>query len=119
MSGLFCGTKGLMAVAGGAIGAVATLGFGRLAQMLRPTAVGAVREGYALKEWATGKFDVVKRSVDSLMEEAIQDYERKKETSADKSRMEKDLLEKIDKVIQERLSRIQAERTKEEELGGG
>jgi hypothetical protein len=112
MSGIFCVTRGLLLVAGGALGAVATLG---LAKKVRPAAVGTVREGYALKEWVAGKFGRVKGEIDSLIDDAVREYRTKKEAGANTADVEKELLEKIDKLIQERLSRMPAEKGEEED----
>lgn len=105
MSGVFCLTRGLLVAAGGALGAVATLG---LARKIRPAAVDTVREGYALKEWVSEKFGRVKGDIDSLIDEAVREYRTKKEAGANTADVEKELLEKIDKLIQERLARMPA-----------
>lgn len=111
MSGIFHVTRGLLLMAGGALGAAATLG---LAKKVRPAAVEAVREGYALKEWAAGKFGKVKGEVDSLIDEAVREYRTKKEAGADTADIEKELLEKIDRLIQKRLSKLPAGKGKED-----
>jgi hypothetical protein len=110
MSGLFIGTRSLWLLAGGALGALGALGIDRLTRKVRPAAVGLVKEGYAFKEWFTGKYEKVKEDFEDILAEAVYEYERDQERAADATQREKALLEKIEKIVEARLAQMEAEK---------
>ncbi|MBZ0157819.1 MAG: hypothetical protein K8I29_16610, partial [Alphaproteobacteria bacterium] len=57
MSGYFISKRSVWLAAGGALGALAAIGIGKVSQKVRPAVVGAVKEGYAFKEWAASKIE--------------------------------------------------------------
>lgn len=74
MGGIHIGRKDLWLVAGGALGALALLGLGKASKKVRPAAVGAVREGYAFKEWLAGKAEKLKEDVEDIVAEGVHQY---------------------------------------------
>lgn len=106
MGGIHIGRKDLWLVAGGALGALALLGLGKASKKVRPAAVGAVREGYAFKEWLAGKAEKLKEDVEDIVAEGVHQYHQDSAATADTVRKEKDILEKIEKVVEEKLARV-------------
>ncbi len=106
--GLHVGKKDLWLLAGGALGALAFLGLGKAARTVRPAAVGAVKEGYAFKEWLAGKAEKLKEDVEDIVAEGVHQYREDLTASADAVKREKDVLEKIEKVVEEKLARMRA-----------
>ena len=109
MEGVHLKKRDLWLVAGGALGALAALGLGRLSTKVRPAAVGAVREGYAFKEWLAGKAEKVKEDVEDIVAEGVHQYQSDLAATADTVKREKDILEKIEKVVEEKLAKIKPE----------
>lgn len=109
-AGIHFSKKDLYMAAGGAAGVLALLGLGRFAGRMRPLAVGAVREGYAFKEWVAGKVETVKEDVEDIVAEGVHRYREDVETAADTVRREKDILEKVGKLVEDRLARLNVEK---------
>lgn len=109
MDGLHLKKRDLWLVAGGAFGAIAALGLGRFSSKVRPAAVGAVREGYAFKEWVAGKAEKVKEDVEDIVAEGVHQYHSNLAATADSVRREKDILEKIEKMVEEKLAKMKTE----------
>lgn len=103
------GKKDIWLVAGGALGALAVLGLGKVSKKVRPAAVGAVREGYAFKEWLAGKAEKMKEDVEDIVAEGVHQYKQDVTAAADTVKKEKDILEKIEKMVDAKLSRMKAE----------
>ncbi len=108
--GLHIGKKDLWLVAGGALGALALLGLGKASKKVRPAAVGAVREGYAFKEWLAGKAEKLKEDVEDIVAEGVHQYQQDLGATADTVKREKDILEKIEKVVEEKLAKMKPEK---------
>lgn len=104
--GLHVGKKDLWMLAGGALGALAFLGLSKASQKVRPAAVGVVKEGYAFKEWVAGKAEKIKEDVEDIMAEGVHQYQEDLSASADAVQREKTILEKIEKVVEEKLARM-------------
>lgn len=104
--GIHIGKQDLWMLAGGALGVLALLGFGKVSQKIRPVAVGAVKEGYAFKEWVTGKAERLKEDVEDIVAEGVHQYQSNLTSTADAVKREKDILEKIEKVVEAKLARM-------------
>ncbi len=109
MEGLHLKKRDLWLVAGGALGALAALGLGKMSTKVRPAAVGAVREGYAFKEWLAGKAEKVKEDVEDIVAEGVHQYHSNLSATADSVKREKDILEKIEKMVEDKLAKIKPE----------
>jgi len=70
MSGYFINKRSLWFMAGGALGALAVIGFGKLSKKIRPAAVGAVKEGYSFSEWLMAKCEKAKEDIEDIVAEA-------------------------------------------------
>lgn len=89
---------------GGALGALAVLGAGRLFGKARPAVVGAVKEAYAFKEWAAGKYEKAGEDVEDIVAEAKFAYQRDLEGAAEAVKREKDVLTRIEELLQKKTS---------------
>ena len=105
VGGIHIRKQDLWMVAGGALGALALLGLGRATQKIRPAAVGAVKEGYAFKEWVTGKAERFKEDIEDIVAEGAHQYQEELTASADAVKREKEILEKIEKVVEKKLAK--------------
>lgn len=109
VEGVHLKKRDLWLVAGGALGALAALGLGKLSGKVRPAAVGAVREGYAFKEWLAGKAEKVKEDVEDIVAEGVHQYHSGLTATADTVKREKDILKKIEKMVEEKLAKMKPE----------
>jgi len=109
VEGIHVKKRDLWLVAGGALGALAALGLGKLTGKARPAAVSAVREGYAFKEWLAGKAEKVKEDVEDIVAEGVHQYQKDLAATAETVKREKDILGKIEKVVEEKLSKMKPE----------
>lgn len=109
MDGIHLKKRDLWLVAGGALGALAMLGLGKVSKKVRPAAVGAVREGYAFKEWLAGKAEKAKEDVEDIVAEGVYQYKTDLAATADSVQREKTILEKIEKVVEEKLAKMKPE----------
>ena len=107
VGGIHIGKQDLWMLAGGALGALALLGLGKASQKIRPVAVGAVKEGYAFKEWVTGKAEKLKEDVEDIVAEGVHLYQEDLTSTADAVKREKDILEKI---VEEKLSKTKSKK---------
>ena len=106
IGGIHIAKKDLWWLAGGAVGALAFLGLSKASHKVRPVAVGAVKEGYAFKEWVAGKAEKLKEDVEDIVAEGVHQYQEELTSTADAVKREKDILEKIEKVVEEKLARM-------------
>jgi len=106
MDGIHIGKRDLWLLAGGALGALAALGLGKATKKIRPVAVGAVREGYAFKEWMAGKSEKMKEDFEDIVAEGVHQYQQDLAAEADTVKREKDILEKIEKMVEEKLAKV-------------
>ncbi len=109
VEGIHVKKRDLWLVAGGVLGALAALGLGKLTGKARPAAVSAVREGYAFKEWLAGKAEKVKEDVEDIVAEGVHQYQKDLAATAETVKREKDILEKIEKVVEEKMSKMKPE----------
>ena len=100
------GKQNLWFLAGGALGALAAFGLGKAKNKIRPAAVGAVREGYAFKEWLTGKAEQFKEDVEDIVAEGIYQYRQDVNDASDQLKREKDILEKVEKIVEAKLAKM-------------
>ena len=114
LDGFHMRKRDLWLVAGGALGALAALGLGKISGKVRPAAVGAVREGYAFKEWLAGKAEKAKEDMEDIYAEGVHQYHSGLSASSESVKREKDILEKIERMIEEKLAKM-----KPEQQGGG
>jgi hypothetical protein len=110
MGGINIGKRDLWLLAGGALGALAALGLGKATKKIRPVAVGAVREGYAFKEWIAGKAEKLKEDMEDIVAEGVHEYQQDLATAADNVKREKEVLEKIEKMVEEKLAKMKPEK---------
>lgn len=103
--GIFISKKSLWLVAGGALGTLAAMGIGKASKKIRPTIVGAVKEGYAFKEWAAGKIETVKEDVEDIIAEAKHAYHKDIEATEEAVKKEKEILEKVEKAVEKKAQR--------------
>ena len=109
MEGLHLKKRDLWLVAGGALGAIAALGLGKLSAKARPAAVGAVREGYAFKEWLAGKAEKAKEDVEDIVAEGVHQYHSNLAATSESVQREKGILEKIEKLVDSKLAKMKSE----------
>lgn len=108
VGGIHIDKKDLWMMAGGALGVLALMGLGKASQKIRPAAVGAVKEGYAFKEWLAGKAEKIKEDVEDIVAEGVHQYQEDLTSTADAVKREKDILEKIEKIVEEKLSKARS-----------
>ena len=108
VGGIHIGKKDLWMMAGGALGVLTMMGIGKASQKIRPAAVGAVKEGYAFKEWLAGKAEKVKEDVEDIIAEGVHQYQEDLTSTADTVKREKDILEKIEKIVEEKLGKTKS-----------
>ena len=113
LDGLHLSKRTLWMVAGGATGAMAFLGLGKVFGLVRPAAVCALKEGYGFKEWLAGKLERAKEDIQDVVAEAVFSYHEDVAATAETVKREKEILEKVEKVLEERMLRPQAEKKDE------
>lgn len=91
--------------AGGALGALAALALGKASKKVRPAVVGAVKEGYAFKEWVAGKVESCKEDAEDILAEAKHAYYKDLEASAESIEKEKELLKKAEEAVAKKMAR--------------
>ena len=105
MDGLHISKRALWSIAGGALGALALPALGRVFEHARPVVVGVVKESYGFKECMAGKLERAKEDVQDIMAEAAYKYQQDQNTTADSAKREKELLDKIEKLVEARLAK--------------
>jgi hypothetical protein len=108
--GIFISKKSLWLMAGGAVGALAAIAFGKASKKIKPALVGAVKEGYAFKEWAAGKIDRVKEDVEDIVAEAKHAYYKDIEATKEAVKKEKEILQKIEESLEKRAAKKRAKK---------
>lgn len=108
--GIFISKKSLWLVAGGALGALAAIGIGKASKKIRPAVVGAVKEGYAFKEWAAAKIETAKEDIEDIAAEAKHAYHKDIEATHEAVKKEKEILEKVEKVVEKKASKKKAKK---------
>lgn len=108
--GLHLSKRTLWMMAGGAVGALAMLGFGRAFHAARPAAVSAVKEAYGFKEWLAGRLETAREDIEDVVAEAVFNYRKDLAATVDVVKREKEILGKVEKVVGQRMAKAQAER---------
>jgi hypothetical protein len=108
--GIFISKKSLWLVAGGALGALAAIGIGKASKKIKPALVGAVKEGYAFKEWTAGKIDRVKEDVEDIVAEAKHAYHKDIEATEEAVKKEKEILQKVEEVVEKKAAKKRAKK---------
>lgn len=111
MSSYIISKRGLWLMAGGALGALAVIGFGKLSKKVRPAAVGVVKEGYAFSEWLMAKCEKAKEDIEDIVAEAKHVHQKDLEATAETVKKEEDILKKVEQMVEE----ILRQRSKKEE----
>lgn len=100
----------LWLVAGGALGALAAIGIGKVSKKIRPGVVGAVKEGYAFKEWLAGKYERTKEDVEDIVEEAKHAYHKDLEATVEAVKKEKEILKKVEEAVEKKTTKRKAKK---------
>ncbi|MBZ0157824.1 MAG: hypothetical protein K8I29_16635 [Alphaproteobacteria bacterium] len=100
--GYFISKRSIWLLAGGALGALAALTLGKAVRKARPAVVGAVKEGYAFKEWVAGKTEGIKEDMEDIVAEAKHSYHKDLDVSSGAVKREKEVLQKIEKEVEKR-----------------
>ena len=103
--GVFISKRSLWLMAGGALGAIAALSIGKASKKIRPAVVGALKEGYAFKEWITEKYERAKEDIEDIAAEAKHAYHKDLEATQEAVKKEKEILEKVEKAVEKKASR--------------
>jgi hypothetical protein len=103
--GIFISRKSLWLAAGGALGALAAIGISKASKKIKPTVVGAVKEGYAFKEWAAGKIETAKEDIEDIVAEAKHAYHKDIEATQESVKKEKEILQKVEEAVEKKVSR--------------
>ena len=111
MGGRFISKHSLWFMAGGALGALAVIGFGKLSKKIKPTAVGVVKEGYAFSEWLMAKCEKAKEDIEDIVAEAKHAHQKDIEKTAETVKKEEELLRRVE----EKVEQILRQRSKKEE----
>lgn len=111
MSGFFISKRSLWFMAGGALGALAAIGIGKLSKKMRPAAVGVTKEGLAFKEWLIANYEKVKEDMEDIVAEAKHAHQKDLETTTETEKKEEDILKKVEQMVEE----ILRQRSKKEE----
>lgn len=101
----FVSKQTLRLVAGGALGTLAISGIGKALMRVRPAVVGLFKEGYAFKEWVAGKVERAREDVEDVVAEAKHAYYKDLEATAGSIRREREILERLEKTVEQRMSR--------------
>ena len=101
MGGHFISKQSLWFMAGGALGALAVIGFGKLSKKIRPAAVGAVKEGYSFSEWLMAKCEKAKEDIEDIVAEAKHVHQKDLEATAETVKKEEEILKKVEQMVEE------------------
>jgi hypothetical protein len=112
--GLHLSKRTLWMMAGGAAGALAVLGFGKAFSAARPAAVSAVKEAYGFKEWLAARLETAREDIEDVVAEAVFGYQKDLAATADVVKREKEILEKVEKAVDERLAKARTEKKEQE-----
>ncbi|MBI2841232.1 MAG: hypothetical protein HYX75_23180 [Acidobacteria bacterium] len=113
---VFLSTSGFWLLAGGALGALAAFGAGKAMNRFRPQVVGAVKEGYAFKEWIASKVERAKEDVEDIAAEARHGYHSDLVTTVDSIRREQEILRRAEEAIEKRMKNQRSSSDTEQEV---
>jgi len=106
MGGLLISKRSLWLAAGGALGALAAIAIGKTSNKIKPAVVGAVKEAYAFKEWAAGKYEKAKEDAEDIVAEAKHAYHKDLEATAEAVKKEKKILKKVEETVEKKTRRM-------------
>ncbi len=109
MGSFFFGKKNLLLLAGSAITTLAATRSGKVPKEYHSAAVGILKEGYAFKEWVCGKLEKLKEDAEDIAAEAVYEYQSDLDSTADLKKRERELLEKIEKIVEKKLTETHPE----------
>jgi len=101
MGDRFISKHSLWFMAGGALGALAVIGFGKLSKKIKPTAVGVVKEGYSFSEWLMAKCEKAKEDIEDIVAEAKHVHQKDLEATAETVKKEEEILKKVEQMVEE------------------
>lgn len=111
VGGHFISKQSLWFMAGGALGALAVIGIGKLSKKIRPAAVGVAKEGLTFKEWLMAKCEKAKEDIEDIVAEAKHAHQKDIEKTAETVKKEEELLRRVEEKVEE----ILRQRSKKEE----
>ena len=111
--GVFISKRSLWLVAGGALAALAALGIGKASKKIKPALVGAVKEGYAFKEWVAEKYERAKEDIEDIVAEAKHAYHKDLEATAEAVKKEKEIIEMVERAVEKKASRKKSKKEAE------
>ena len=111
VGGHFISKQSLWFMAGGALGALAVIGIGKLSKKIRPAAVGVAKEGLTFKEWLMAKCEKAKEDIEDIVAEAKHAHQKDIEKTAETVKKEEELLRRVE----EKVEQILRQRSKKEE----
>lgn len=91
---------------GGALTSYVGLNLGKVLSPVRPAIVGGLKESYTFKNWITGKVEMSKEDIEDMVAEAKHSYEEELTQAVKSIEREKELLEKVDKVVKKRVKNV-------------
>jgi len=101
----------LRLILGGAVGTGALLNLGKALQTFKPAIINVAKEGYAFKDWVSGRFESLKEDMEDITAESLHEYYAELETNSESLQREKKIWEQMELLIAEK----QAARTAKEE----
>lgn len=110
IEGYIISKRTLWVMAGGALGALAAIGIARTLKKKSPAVVGIVKEGYAFKEWVASNIESTKEDIEDVVAEAKHEYYKELEATVECINKEKELLQKIEEKVSEKIERGRAEK---------
>ena len=113
MEGYYISKRTLWLMSGGALGVLAAIGISRALKKKNPAIVGVVKEGYAFKEWAASNIESTKEDIEDIVAEAKHEYYKELEATAESINKEKELLQKIEERVREKIARGKTEEGRE------
>jgi membrane-bound lytic murein transglycosylase B len=108
--GYVVSTRSVRLIVGGALGALAALCIGKTSARIRPTVVGAVKEGYAFKEWVAGKCEKAREDIEDIVAEAKHAHYSDLKVTSETLSKEKEILQKIEETVNRRMARNESEK---------
>ncbi len=106
MSGLFLSNRNLYLMLGGALATFAIKELAKHSDKWRPSAVSAVKEGIAFKEWVATGTEKFKEDLEDLVAEATVAYQSEAAGSETFEDREREILEKLSRLIDARLEQV-------------
>lgn len=112
-NGIFIPKRTLWLMAGGAIGALAVIGISKKFDKIKPAVIGAIKEGYAFKEWVTEKYEKTKEGIEDIAAEARHDHYKDLEATQETVKREKDIIEKLGTAVGKKVAQKRGKKKEE------